>query len=372
MKERFQRLLGKRWFANAVSGCIVVVFYLIVSHLSDMQSWFSNVITYCSTVMYGCVLAYIMNPLVKLFERSVFKWIKVNNVRTYASVFLSVIAVIATFAMIMIFLIPQLFDSMKMFAANIKSYGESLQLFIKQRFKIDAASQFSIRSDTIINDVVSYISNNFSSFIDISASTGKHIFEWVVAFILSIYLLLERDRMKVGSKRLLHALLSDNIYNYVKSSVSYCNSVMSKYVSLNIIDGFIIGAATFIFMIIYGMPYAGLISVVVGVTNLVPTFGPIVGGVIGGFILLMAKPMLMIVFVIFIIFLQLFDGYILKPKLFGSSFGISGLWILIFILIGGNIFGVAGLLLAIPCATIMDTLYHEVLLKWLESKKANS
>jgi predicted PurR-regulated permease PerM len=122
-------------------------------------------------------------------------------------------------------------------------------------------------------------------------------------------------------------------------------------------------------MLIMDMEYVWLISIVVGVTNLIPTFGPIVGGVIGGFILLMVNPMHALAFVCFIIVLQMMDGYLLKPKLFGSSFGISGLWILIFILVGGNVFGIAGILLAIPMATIVDYVYHEGILKWLENRK---
>lgn len=117
------------------------------------------------------------------------------------------------------------------------------------------------------------------------------------------------------------------------------------------------------------MQYVGLVSVVVGVTNLVPTFGPIVGGVIGVFILLMVKPWHAVIFLIFTLILQTLDGYIIKPKLFGNTFGVSGLLILLAIVIGGKMFGILGILLAIPFAAICDYVYREIVIPQLEKKR---
>ena len=116
------------------------------------------------------------------------------------------------------------------------------------------------------------------------------------------------------------------------------------------------------------MPYNILISVVVGITNLAPTFGPIVGGLIGAFILLLVNPWQALWFILFTLVLQTIDGYILKPKLFGNSFGVSSIWILITIIVGGRMFGVWGILLAIPFAAIADYFYRDVIWKKLEKR----
>ena len=136
----------------------------------------------------------------------------------------------------------------------------------------------------------------------------------------------------------------------------------------DIIDGIIVGITNFIFFLIMGMPYNILISVVVGITNLAPTFGPIVGGLIGAFILLLVNPWQALWFILFTLVLQTIDGYIIKPKLFGNSFGVSSIWILITIIVGGRMFGVWGILLAIPFAAIADYFYHDVIWKKLDKR----
>jgi predicted PurR-regulated permease PerM len=108
---------------------------------------------------------------------------------------------------------------------------------------------------------------------------------------------------------------------------------------------------------------------VVAVTNLIPTFGPIIGGAIGAFLLLLVEPWYALVFIIFTLILQNIDGYILKPKLVGDSVGVSGLWVLIGVIVGGKMFGIVGILLAIPGVAILDMLYGEFLLPWLEKDK---
>ena len=117
------------------------------------------------------------------------------------------------------------------------------------------------------------------------------------------------------------------------------------------------------------MPYATLISVVVGVTNLAPTFGPILGGVIGAFILLLVNPWYSLWFLIFTLILQTCDGYVIKPKLFGETLGVSSLWILVCIIVGGRMFGVIGILLAIPIAAIIDFIFREYLIPWMHKRR---
>jgi predicted PurR-regulated permease PerM len=131
-----------------------------------------------------------------------------------------------------------------------------------------------------------------------------------------------------------------------------------------------VGGANAVFMAICGMQYVGLVSVVCGVTNLIPSFGPVIGAVIGGFILLLVNPWHALLFLGFTAVLQTLDGYVIKPKLFGDSLGVSGLLILISIVLFGNIFGVVGILLAIPLAAIIDFTYEEGILPLLEMRRA--
>lgn len=143
----------------------------------------------------------------------------------------------------------------------------------------------------------------------------------------------------------------------------------NRYLVFSLLDALIVGVITAIIMLILRMPYVGLISVVAAVTNLIPTFGPVIGAVIGGFFLLLVKPVYAIMFIAITLVLQVADGYIIKPKLFGNSLGVSGLLILLAIVTMGNAFGIGGILLAIPVAAICDFTYREGFLPYLQRRK---
>ena len=135
------------------------------------------------------------------------------------------------------------------------------------------------------------------------------------------------------------------------------------------LDALIVGVANAVFMALMGMQYIGLISVVVAVTNLIPTFGPIIGGAVGGFILLLVQPVHALIFIAFTFVLQFLDPYFIKPKLFGNTLGVSGLLILMSVLVCGRIWGIPGILIAIPLAAIVDFVYSEGILTALEKRK---
>ena len=167
----------------------------------------------------------------------------------------------------------------------------------------------------------------------------------------------------------LKAIFGKVKYGEVNNFLYKSNIICSRYIVYNLIDALIVGGANAVFMTITGMQYVGLISFAVALTNLVPTFEPMVGLVIGGFVLLIVNPVHTLMFVIFTLILQLCDGYIIKPRLFGNSLGVSGLWILIGVIVGGNMFGVIGILLAVPCVAIMVLIYETYLLPGLEKRK---
>ena len=149
-----------------------------------------------------------------------------------------------------------------------------------------------------------------------------------------------------------------------------CNFILNRYMVFTLLDAMIIGAINAIAMLVLRMPYVGLISVIVAITNLIPTFGPVIGAVIGGFLLLLVNPIYAVMFIAITVVLQVADGYIIKPKLFGNTLGVSGLLILIAIVTMGNAFGIGGILLAIPVAAIFDFSYREGLLPYLQKRKA--
>ena len=164
--------------------------------------------------------------------------------------------------------------------------------------------------------------------------------------------------------------MPDKVFRETMHFLGKCNDILIRYIVFSILDAVIVGGATAVFMAIARMDYIGLIAVVCGVTNLIPSFGPIIGGAIGGFILLLVNPLHALMFLAFTAVLQTLDGYVIKPKLFGDSLGVSGLLILVAIIVFGNAFGIVGILLAIPLAAILDFVYEEAVLPQLERRRA--
>ncbi len=202
-----------------------------------------------------------------------------------------------------------------------------------------------------------------------SASAGKSIANWVIALILSVYLLSSKGAIVSGINRLLCAILKEKRLVAISTFFDRCNKIVIRYIIYNLLDALIVGPANAAFMALTGMQYVGLVSVSVAVTNLIPTFGPVIGAVIGGFVLLLVKPVHALIFLIFSVVLQFLDGYVIKPRLFGNSLGVSGLLILAAVVVCGNMFGIVGILLSIPIAAILDFVYNDYFLPALENSK---
>ena len=295
--------------------------------------------------------------------------------RWMLSVAVSMLFLVLLLMLLMLMLIPQLIESISLLIGNMDGYIRTLNGLIANWsiMGIDVSTQLNelmASSEDLIQTGTQLLTSSLKNILATSRGIGKNILNVLLALILSVYLLAAKDPIKQGSKRLLKASMSDWWYDHVVTFLKRCNNILVRYIIFSILDAVIVGGANAIFMGAVGMQYVGLISVVVGVTNLIPSFGPIIGAVIGGFILLLVNPWHALMFLGFTAVLQTLDGYVIKPKLFGDSLGVSGFLILTAIIVFGNIFGIIGILLAIPLAAIIDFTYEEYFLPHLEARKA--
>ena len=367
---KHKKISEQSWYPYAVAICLGVLLYVMLEHMSNIWGAVSKFSGYFSPVLLGCVLAYLMNPLAKFYERKLFGKIKKEKLGWVLSVGLAVVTVVAFLLFLLGTLIPQLIDSISMLMSNVDDYMASLKKLLERwgmAKHMDLDSILSSSGD-VFGRIARYLTKNLSNIVSASTKAGKGLANWGIALILSIYLLAAKDSVKAGVLRLARATMSKPQLERTQQFLVRCDSILSRYITFSLLDALIIGFTNLIFMWIMGMQYAGLVSVVVGVTNLIPTFGPIIGGAVCALILLLVKPMHALIFIIFTLVLQGIDGSILKPKLFGNSLGVSGLLIIVSIVVGGNIFGVVGILLAIPFAAILDFSYKEAFLPWLEAR----
>ena len=364
----------KKWVSYTIATCSAVVLYMILSNIDSISEGFSSFYSFLRPVVTGLIIAYVFNPVSKLFENHVFKKVKNEGTKWKLSVGFSILTILIAVVLLFVALIPQLLDSIVTFASNLGDYVDALQEILHE-YEDDSFLGLDIGSianigDKILGNFSTNFASNMGNLVNTSANIGKSFFDLVLAFILAIYLLLDKNRLKNGISNFLRLVMKPERYDAAGDFIRRCNDIIIRYISFDIVDGIIVGIVNAVFMLIAGMPYAVLISVIVGVTNLAPTFGPIVGAVIGGFILVLVKPWYGLAFIIFTVILQTVDGYILKPKLFGESLGVSPLMILISIILGGRLFGVGGILLAIPFAAIIDFVYRDYCLKKLEEKRS--
>ena len=368
MKEK---LRDKPWFHYAVALCIAVTLYVILTHLKTVFDAVGTFIGYFGALLLGGVLAYLLNPLARFYQRTIFRKGKKEKLRWVLSVLLTVLTLLLVLGILLGMLIPQLIDSGSLLLDNLPGYLRKLQDMTE---KLGIAETLNLEqlikpSGDMVATVVGFLRDNAGNILDAGSSAGRVLVKWLIALIVSVYLLLAKDAVKAGFGRLFRALLPAKRYEKFSSFVVRCDGILVRYLVFSLLDALIVGAANAVFMLCLGMPYIGLVSMVVALTNLIPTFGPIIGCVIGGFILLLVNPWFALEFVAFTLFVQFLDGYVIKPKLFGNSLGVSGLLILLAVIVCGNMFGIVGMLLAIPLAAILDILYKEEFLPALERRR---
>lgn len=363
------KLRDRKWYPYAVAACIAVLLYVLLIRLPDVRKGIGKFIGYFRPVILGCVIAYIVNPLATLLSATMFRFIKKEKNRYTISCIVAFILVAALLVFSLMILIPQLISSIWTFIDNLDSYIESLGTWLEKiGLSKDLLDLDSIIGSSKVEDSTKTIMESASIVLSKSMSAGKGIARWLIAFMLAIYLLLAKGSLTKGAGRLIKAIFGEEKYAEITVFLTKSNDVFKRYIVFNLIDSAIIGALNFIFMMIMGMEYAGLITFVVALTNLIPTFGPLIGGAFGAFILLLVKPIHVLFFLGFTLLLQFLDAYFIKPKLFGDSLGVSGLWILIGVIVGGNMFGIVGILLSIPMVAILSFLYSRYLLPWLEKR----
>lgn len=377
--KRFNKFIENRkiiYTLAALAGgilCAVLVCYLILANLGSFAGLFSTIAKVLSPIIIGLVLAYIIDPVAKFFENKVFVKMKKEKLRRTIS---SIIALVLVFSLLTVFigmLIPSLVSSISMLIANADAYYATIESVVEKingigfGIHIDlSAIENSVRN--WLGDLVNSLSKDLSSVLTTTKDIGASVITIVIGIILAIYILFSKEYMVSGLRRLRKAIYTPKKYENSTKFWKRCDDIFTQYIGCNVIDALIIGISNAIFMLILGMPYVPLVSFVVGVCNLIPTFGPIIGAVIGALVLVLVKPSFALWFLIFTIGIQILDAYVIKPRLFSSSFGMAPVWTLISITVGGNLFGIVGVLLAIPVAAILSFIYDERFIPWLQRK----
>ena len=361
-------------FYTVITFAICLLLVVIVqkfSVISGVLASFANVI---APVTWGIVIAYIVNPLMKFFERFFGKCFEKKKPRRKLVRSLSLLAVL--FAIVAV-LLPQVVESVIGLARNFNSYLNNFESWI-YKFVEDYPDIYSFvqtQFDNLQPKLTDFINSIVPKFGEwaIKLKDGAIGFigglgDFVIGFIVAIYLLFSKEKFIAQMRKFVAAVLPESGKNAVYGIAARTNKMLGGFISGKLIDSTIIGILTFICMSIMKMDFVALISVVVGVTNIIPFFGPFIGAIPSALLLLVAAPRQVIPFVIFIFILQQFDGNILGPKILGDTTGLSPFWVMFAIFVGGGMFGFAGMILGVPIFAVIYSLVRDFVNYLLERR----
>lgn len=350
-----------------------ILFFMLLQHLPGIRAAISQLLGVLSPIIWGAVIAYLLQPVLKFFDRAVFMPLftklcrrKPENApklsRAAASA-LSLVLLVIVLSALLWMLLPQVYDSIETLVVNIPDYAATVVDWVEERLinmpelEGAAVSILSRVSESLTNWFSNSILPQMESILT-NVTTGVYkvvraIANLLIGLVVSLYLMYNTGKFTAGCKRILYSLFAPKKALSILKAVRYADNAFMGFISGKLIDSLIIGVMCYIGCLILKMPYAILVSVIVGVTNIIPFFGPIIGAVPSAFLILMVSPVKCLIFVIFVFLLQQFDGNILGPKILGNAVGIKGFWIMFAIIIGGGLFGFIGMVLGVPVMTII-------------------
>ena len=344
-----------------------VILYAIVANINAVKDFLRLIIGVLSPVLIGAACAYVLNIPMRFFERKLFKRLDtskkpfVRKLKRPFSIITTYITVFIIITILIIFLVPQISHSILSLASNMNNYITSLQNLIKdlsQRFNLsgDFWQMVTVNWNEILTKGSQLLSATLPQIYSITKSLTNGIINIVMGLIVSVYILAKKEKLIRIMKQLIFAYVSKRTANKIVDTGAQFNKSFQGFIAGQITEAFILGALVFIGMLIFNFPYAVLCSVIITFTSIIPFFGAWLGGIPSAFIILMVDPSKVLWFIIFIIVLQQLEGNIIYPKVMGNSIGIDGLWVLISLIVGGSLFGIAGMILGIPVFAVIYTI----------------
>ena len=357
----------------ALGAVIIRAIFSFESLVGGIRSAFNVLMPF----VIGALLAFILNLAVHKVMQFLEKICHVRSLklRKLLSNAITYIIFLGFITVTIFGIVPQVANSIIELINNIPAsinYIYDLLDILKEHFpSLDIAGLEKATNDTIptlLNTLKDFATNLIPAIYTISMYIVNWIVDIVIAIIVSVYMLSDKKQLRNSCKAMVYAFVPQKWVQILVEVLQECNNLFSSFVIGKAIDSLIIGILCFILMNIFRLPYAVLISVIVGITNMIPYFGPFIGAIPGILILLIVSPIKALVFLILILCLQQFDGLILGPKILGNSTGLRPLWIIIAITVGGTVGGVLGMFLGVPIVAFLRYLMNRLIQHRLRKK----
>ena len=366
----------KYLYWGVTAFCVIaasIVFFLILSKISAIKGFFGVILKVIKPVLYGLLFAYLMNPLVKTFERPILvQWGEKiygkdsRKSRSFArciAILLALVLVLLIVIGLLWLVLPRLYESIQTLVTNLPLYFDRMRSTVEEIFKANQDVEDYVLGlfDNLSQTLSSFLSGDLVNelktvLVSITSSVYAVVMEIVyiaIGFIVAVYILTSKERFAAQTKKVLYSIFDVQHATDIIEEAHEVNEIFIGFVSGKILDSLIIGVICYISLNIIQMPYKELVSVIVGVTNVIPFFGPFIGAVPSAFLILLVDPFKCLIFVIYILILQQIDGNIIGPKILGQNTGLSSFWVICAILVGGGLFGFAGMLFGVPVFAVI-------------------
>lgn len=355
----------------------IILFYLGISQLGAVMKKVNVVVGVLQPFIIGFALAYLLGFILRTFENNIikinfFKKISFKGRRMISLLFTYLVAGLLI-ALFLQFVLPQLIDSIVGLVNNIPTYLVNLSKITDEilgdldlnKKQLDFINGYL---KNMVDTIITIVTNLLPVLGNILTSILSSLWNIVIGLIVSFYLLFDKERMCAGIKKVIFAIFPKNGAEKIIEITHNSNVIFGKFLSGKILDSAIIGVMVYFILLIFKMPYVLLVSVIIGLTNIIPFFGPFIGAIPSFIIILFVSPEKALWFLVIIFIVQQIDGNIIGPKILGSSIGISAFWILFSIMVAGKFLGVIGMVIGVPLFAVIYSLIKEIVEGRLRNK----
>lgn len=353
----------------------VVLFYFILKNIPFITSTIGHFLNIISPIIVGICIAFILNIPMKRIEKLLLKGKKTarkKKVVRVVSVLLTLLLFILVISLILFLIIPELINNIKLILEELPEIYNKLESYI-----IDLLNRYPELQKELTNSFNSISNYDTSSIIITVLSSSKNILLGIVSgltnlflgIIFAVYLLLQKEYIIKIIKKLTYAFCNKKVANKLEEIAKLSNETFSKFISGQCLEAIILGTLFFIILFIFDFPYALLISVLTGVLAFIPTVGATIAAIFGAILMLPIDPVKSIIYIIISIVIQQIENNFIYPKVVGKSVGLSGIWTLSAVLVFGSLFGLIGMIIGLPIASILYVLLKEATNNRLKIKK---
>ena len=348
---------NKKDMIKFIIFAVVLIFVFI--HIKEIWNFLGFILQLIMPFILGIVIAFVLNILINLIEKKLLNKAKMGDKSKRTISLLLSFAIVFTFIVVLLLLIiPQLKNTVELFVDNMPMYEENVkELLDKFNINPEIVTEIEEGVKNFGTVAIEFIKNNTDHILEVTLGVASNVISiivnTVIALVFAIYLLVQKEKLLSQLNKVLKAYLPLNKVSKIRDIAKLSNRICANFVSGQCLEAVIIGVLCFIGMLILGIPYAATISVLIGVTALIPVYGAFIGTIFGAFLIFMVSPIKALIFIIFIIILQQFEGNLIYPKVVGKSVGLPGIWVFVAVTIGASLAGIVGMLISVPIVSIL-------------------